>query len=107
MTQSIKTKITNFINEQECVYIVETKDIILDSLEFEIGREVIGTSNKGVVYEYFVSNAIEKWCDIENYSLVSIVDCYSSERGGDDHQKIVCVFDCKTLESTKVDLEIY
>jgi hypothetical protein len=99
--------IIDFINEQECVYIVETKDMILDSLEPEIGREVIGTSNKGVVYEYMYQYGIEKWRDIENYSLVSIVDCYSSERGGYDRKKIVCVFDCKTLESTKVDLEIY
>jgi hypothetical protein len=99
--------IVDFINEQECVYIVETEDMVLDSLEPEIGREVIGTSNKGVVYEYMYQYGIEKWRDIENYSLVSIVDCYSSERGGEERSKIICVFDCKTLESTKVDLEIY
>lgn len=99
--------IIDFINEQESVYIVETKKMILDSVEPEIGREVIGTSNKGVVYEYMYQYAIEKWRNIEDYSLVSIVDCYSSERGGEERSKIICVFDCKTLESTKLDLEIY
>jgi len=99
--------IREFIDSQENIYIVETEEMVLDSLEPEIGREVIGTSNKGVVYEYMYQYGIEKWRDIENYSLVSIVDCYSSERGGEDRSKIICVFDCKTLESTKVDLEIY
>jgi hypothetical protein len=99
--------IIDFINEQESVYIVETKNIVLDSMEPEIGREVLGTSNKGVVYEYMHQYGIEKWSNIENYSLVSIVDCYSSERGGEERSKIICVFDCKKLESTEVDLEIY
>ncbi len=99
--------IIDFINEQESVYIVETKNMVLDSIEPEIGREVLGTSNKGVVYEYMHQYGIEKWSNIENYSLVSIVDCYSSERGGEERSKIICVFDCKTLDSTEVDLEIY
>ncbi len=99
--------IIDFINEQESVYIVETKKMVLDSMDPEIGREVLGTSNKGVVYEYMHQYGIEKWSNIENYSLVSIVDCYSSERGGEERSKIICVFDCKTLESTEVDLEIY
>ena len=99
--------IREFIDSQETVYIVETKEMVLDSVDPEIGREVIGTSNNGVVYEYMHQYGIEKWKDIENYSLVSIVDCYSSERGGDERSKIICVFDCKTLESTEVDLEIY
>jgi len=90
--------IIDFINKQESVYIVETKNMVLDSKEHEIGREVLGTSNKGVVYEYMWQYGIEKWQDIENYSLVSL----DVERS-----KIICVFDCKTLESSKVDLEIY
>ena len=44
--------IIDFINEQECVYIVETKDMILNSEDYNIGREVLGTSNKGIIYEY-------------------------------------------------------
>jgi len=99
--------IREFIDSQETVYIVETKDMVLDSVEPEIGREVIGTSNKGIAYEYMYQYAIEKWRNIEDYSLVSIVDCYSSEREGEERSKIICIFDCKTLESTKLDLEIY
>jgi hypothetical protein len=99
--------IREFIDSQETVYIIETEEMVLDSLEPEIGREIIGTSNKGVVYEYMHQYGIEKWKDIEDYSLVSIVECYSSERGGEERSKIVCVFDCKTLESTEVDLEIF
>ena len=99
--------IREFIDSQETVYIVETKEMVLDSVDPEIGREVIGTSNKGVIYEYMYQYAIEKWKDIENYSLVSIVECYSSERGGEECSKIINIFDCKTLESKKIDLEIY
>ena len=79
--------IIDFINEQECVYIVETKDMILNSEDYNIGREVLGTSNKGIIYEYMYQYGIEKWSDIKYYSLVSLSD-----------DKIICVFDCKTLE---------
>lgn len=99
--------IREFIDSQETVYIVKTKEMVLDSEDPEIGREVIGTSNKGVVYEYMYQYAVVKWKDIEDYSLVSLVECYSSERGGEERSKIIDVFDCKTLESTKVDLEIF
>lgn len=88
--------IIDFINEQECVYIIKTEDMILDSEGYNIGREVIGTSNKGILYDYHYQYGIEKWCDIKDYSLVSLSD-----------DKIICVFDCKTLESTKIDLLIH
>lgn len=103
----MEANIIDFINEQECVYIVKTQKMVLDSLDPEIGREVLGTSNKGIVYEYMHQYGIEKWRDIEDYSLVSIVDCYSIERGGEERSKIICVFDCKTLKSTELNLEIY
>jgi hypothetical protein len=94
--------IIDFINEQESVYIVETKEMVLDSMDPNIGRQVLGTGRMGVIYEYCREFGIETWRNIEHYSLVSIVDYYSSDR-----IKIICVFDCKTLESTKIDLVIY
>lgn len=100
-------KIIDFINEQECVYVVETEDMVLDSIDPNLGYEVLGISKKGIIFEWMDTYGIEKWSDIENYSLVSIVDCYSSERGGDDRRNITYVFDCKTLESTKINLVIY
>lgn len=92
----MKEKIIDFINKQERVYIVKTESMVLDSEDYDIGREVIGTSNKGVLSDYHYQYAIEKWCDIEDYSLVSLSE-----------EKIICVFDCKTLENTKIDLVIY
>jgi len=99
--------ITDFINNQECVYIVETKRMVLDSIDPNLGYEVLGISKKGIIFEWMDTYGIEKWSNIENYSLVSMVDYYSSERGGDDCRNITYVFDCKTLESTKINLVIY
>jgi len=100
-------EIIEFIDKEDCVYIVETNDIDLNSTDPNIGEEVIGIGKKGVLFEYHQDYEIAKWSDIEEYTLVSIVDCYSSDRNGYDRKKIVAIFDCKTLESTELDLELY
>ena len=101
-------KIREFIDSQETVYIVKTEDMVLDSINYTLGEEVLGTGRKGVVFDYCgYEYGIHKWSEIENYSLVSVVDFYSSEKGGDDCRNITHTFDCKTLEITKIDLVIY
>lgn len=91
----MKKNIIEFIDSQENVYIVNRKEIVVTYEDYDIGRRVIGTNRRGVIFDYFGTYCIEDWIDIKDYLLVSVLN-----------DEIICIFDCETLESKKLNILI-
>lgn len=105
----MKNDIINFIKESEIVYMCDREinneeDFYNSNNYIVIGYNEFGLITNPYMYQY----DLVKYEDINNTWLVSLIDCYSSQLGGDDYKKIIkqaAVFN--TFILTNKDIELY